>query len=329
MTKVGKILESLNKRRRVFNEAWNIPSNLRDKKHIKNFLDNAPRAVREYFGHTFECEDLSKYLDFKTKKVTVTDIKNVIRQDTWNISSFGIILETEDSTVIWTYSANYADRDYWAHLIHKDGTYEKIRERELPSYTGRAAKATKGYLMIRNPDPSYGMSYRKAREVDPLDQVDLYGKSSTIFSKTKDGLVNLMKLRKALTKIKMELTKESILTNAPKIEKAMNSGVGVELILDGETYLLYSGNNSQLPWEYRANFRYNSWILLDEKPALARSTAKEETVLDINGFLSPDYKMSNILDQRGVNKSLMVRVDTETGEIMLKKNFKWSKYRGY
>ena len=75
MTKVGKILESLNKRRRVFSEAWNIPSNLRDKKHIKNFLDNAPRAVREYFGHTFECEDLSKYLDFKTKKVTVTDIK--------------------------------------------------------------------------------------------------------------------------------------------------------------------------------------------------------------------------------------------------------------
>lgn len=45
MTKVGKILESLNKRRRVFSEAWNIPSNLRDKKHIKNFLDNAPRAV--------------------------------------------------------------------------------------------------------------------------------------------------------------------------------------------------------------------------------------------------------------------------------------------
>lgn len=53
-TRVGKILESLNKRRK-FNEAWNIPSNLRDKKHIKTFLDNAQSAVRKYFGHTFEC----------------------------------------------------------------------------------------------------------------------------------------------------------------------------------------------------------------------------------------------------------------------------------
>lgn len=57
-TRVGKILESLNKRRRVFSEAWNIPNNLRDKKHIKTFLDNAQSAVRKYFGHTFECQDL-------------------------------------------------------------------------------------------------------------------------------------------------------------------------------------------------------------------------------------------------------------------------------
>lgn len=49
-TRVGKILESLNKRRRVFSEAWNIPNNLRDKKHIKTFLDNAQSAVRKYFG---------------------------------------------------------------------------------------------------------------------------------------------------------------------------------------------------------------------------------------------------------------------------------------
>lgn len=330
MTRVGKILESLNKRRK-FNEAWNIPSNLRDKKLIKNFLDNASRAVREYVGHTFECDDLSKYIDYKTKKVSLKDIKDTVRDAYYkmHLDAFGIILETEDDTVIWTKSANYGDRDYWAHLIHKDGTYEKIRERELPNYTGRAAKATKGYLMIRNVAPSYGMSYGDAMEVDPLDQVDKWtGNHSTLFSKTKDGLVNLMKLRKALTKIKIDLTKESIQANAPKVEKAMNSGVGVELILDGETYLLYSGNNNQLPWEYKANFRYNSWILLDEKPALARSTAKDESVLDIKGFLSPDYKLSKIIDHRGTNWSLMVRVDTETGEITLNKNFKWSKYRG-
>lgn len=49
------------------------------------------------------------------------------------MGAFGIILETEDGTVIWTSSANYRDRDYWAHLIHKDGTHEEIRERELPT----------------------------------------------------------------------------------------------------------------------------------------------------------------------------------------------------
>lgn len=217
-TRVGKILESLNKRRRVFSEAWNIPSNLRDKKHIKTFLDNAQSAVRKYFGHTFECQDLSNYLDYKTKKVTLKDIKDVIQQ-TWKMGAFGIILETEDGTVIWTSSANYRDRDYWAHLIHKDGTHEEIRERELPNYTGRAAKATKGYLMVRNADPSYGMSYDTSKRVDPLDLVDRDGKSSTLFSRTKDSLVNLMKLRKALTKIKIDLTKESILANVPRLEK--------------------------------------------------------------------------------------------------------------
>lgn len=330
MTKVGKILESLNKRRRVFSEAWNIPSNLRDKKHIKNFLDNAPRAVREYFGHTFECEDLSKYLDFKTKKVTVTDIKNVIRQDTWNISSFGIILETEDSTVIWTYSANYADRDYWAHLIHKDGTYEKIRERELPSYTGRAAKATKGYLMIRNPDPSYGMSYRDAMKVDPLDQVDTYtGKSSTIFSKTKDGLVNLMKLRKALTKIKMELTKESILTNIPKIEKIMKSGIGVELTLDGETYLLFSENNN-LPSDYKTRVSSRLWPLTSDDPRDKREIVLGNGgVFRMNYFFNPDLKQSRAVDSRGMGDHFVIYLDDNTDEIKLWKNFKWSKYRGY
>lgn len=37
-TRVGKILESLNKRRK-FNEAWNIPSNLRDKETLKKLLN--------------------------------------------------------------------------------------------------------------------------------------------------------------------------------------------------------------------------------------------------------------------------------------------------
>ena len=80
--------------------------------------------------------------------------------------------------------------------------------------------------MVRNADPSYGMSYDTSKRVDPLDLVDRDGKSSTLFSRTKDSLVNLMKLRKALTKIKIDLTKESILANVPRLEKAMKSGVG-------------------------------------------------------------------------------------------------------
>lgn len=305
------------------------PVKLRDKKHIKNFLDNAQSAVRKYFGHTFECQDLSNYLDYKTKKVTLKDIKDVIQQ-TWKMGAFGIILETEDGTVIWTSSANYRDRDYWAHLIHKDGTHEEIRERELPNYTGRAAKATKGYLMVRNADPSYGMSYRDAMKVDPLDQVDTYtGKSSTIFSKTKDGLVNLMKLRKALTKIKMELTKESILTNIPKIEKIMKSGIGVELTLDGETYLLFSENNN-LPSDYKTRVSSRLWPLTSDDPRDKREIVLGNGgVFRMNYFFNPDLKQSRAVDSRGMGDHFVIYLDDNTDEIKLWKNFKWSKYRGY
>ena len=327
-TRVGKILESLNKRRRVFSEAWNIPNNLRDKKHIKTFLDNAQSAVRKYFWHTFECQDLSNYLDYKTKKVTLKDIKDVIQQ-TWKMGAFGIILETEDGTVIWTSSANYRDRDYWAHLIHKDGTHEEIRERELPNYTGRAAKATKGYLMVRNADPSYGMSYDTSKRVDPLDLVDRDGKSSTLFSRTKDSLVNLMKLRKALTKIKIDLTKESILANVPRLEKAMKSGVGVELVLDGETYLLFSENNSQLGSSYQARYSSSLWLLTSDDPRDQKeATYDDYGVFRIGRFFSPDLKVCEIKDSSGSKYPLMVYVDSDTGEMKINKNFGWSKYRG-
>lgn len=329
-SRVGKILESLNKRRK-FNEAWNIPNNLRDKKHIKNFLDNAESAVRKYFGHTFECDDLSKYLDYKTKKVTLKDIKDTVRDAYYNLhlDAFGIILETEDDTVIWTKSANYRDRDYWAYLIHKDGTHEEIRERELPNYTGRAAKATKGYLMIRNASPSYGMSYRDAREADPLDQVDYRGNHSTIFSQTKDGLVNLMKLRKALTKIKMEPTKESVLANIPKIEKIMESGIGVELTIDGETYLLFSENNN-LPSDYKTRISSRLWPLTSDDPRDKREIVLGNGgVFRMNYFFNPDLKQSRAIDSRGMGYHFVIYLDKDTDEIKLWKNYKWSKYRGY
>lgn len=326
MTRVGKILESLNKRRRVFSEAWNLPNNLRDKKYIKEFLRTASDGLKRYVGSSPRFEDLSKYTDYKSKKLSFKILKELVKEN----KAMGILLEMETGTLLWIREGNYRNGDSWAYLINSDGTVEDIREIEIANYTGRSAKNTRGYVIFNDKyAPSYESPAWKAQRADPLDQVDHLGGRSTLFSQSKDDLVYLMKLRKALTKVKMELTKESILANAPKVEKAMNSGLGVELILDGETYLLYSGNNSQLPWGYKANFRYNSWILLDEKPALARSAAKYESVLDIKGFLSPDYKLSKILDSRGTNYSLMVYVDTETGEITLNKNFKWSKYRGH
>lgn len=325
MTRVGKILESLNKRRRVFSEAWDLPNNLRDKKYIKEFLRTASDGLKRYVGSSPRFEDLSKYTDYKSKKLSFKILKELVKEN----KAMGILLEMETGTLLWIREGNYRNGDSWAYLINSDGTVEDIREIEIANYTGRSAKNTRGYVIFNDKyAPSYESPAWKAQRADPLDQVDHLGGRSTLFSQSKDDLVYLMKLRKALTKVKMELTKESILANAPKVEKAMNSGLGVELILDGETYLLYSGNNSQLPWGYKANFRYNSWILLDEKPALARSAAKYESVLDIKGFLSPDYKLSKILDSRGTNYSLMVYVDTETGEITLNKNFKWSKYRG-
>ena len=138
-----------------------------------------------------------------------------------------------------------------------------------------------------------------------------------------------MKLRKALTKIKIDLTKESILANVPKLEKAMKSGVGVELILDGETYLLFSENNSQLGSSYQARYSSSLWLLTSDNPKDQKeATDKNYGVFRIGRFFSPDLKVCEIKDSSGVKYPLMVYVDSDTGEMKINKNFGWSKYRG-
>lgn len=325
-TRVGKILESLNKRRRVFSEAWNIPNNLRDKKHIIKFLSTeASREIKEKISANPEFEDLSNYIDYKSKKLAIKTFKDLLRD---NKGSFGILLETTDATLLWVNGGNYRDGDYWAYLIHKDGTFEDIREVDVANYTGKSAKATRGFLIFNK---GYVPSFKKPdyTKVDPLDQVDMYGKSSTLFSKTKDNLVNLMKLRKAFTKVKMELTKESVLANAPKVEKALKSGIGVELNLDGETYLLFSQNNSQLPIEYIAKCSSDLGLLTSDDPRDKKNSSDEAWgVFRFSKFFSQDLKISNTADTHGIDYQVILYVDQDTDEVKINKNFKWSKYRG-
>lgn len=326
MTRVGKILESLNKRRRVFSEAWDIPSNLRDKKYIKAFLNTASESMKRFIGSSPRFEDLSKYIDYKSKKLSFKMLKELVKEN----KAVGILLEMETSTLLWVREGNYRNGDSWAYLISSDGTVEDIKETDISSYTGRSAKNTHGYVIFNDKYvPSYESPAYKARRVDPLDQVDYLGGRSTLFSQSKDDLVYLMKLRKALTKIKMEPTKESVLANVPKIEKIMKSGIGVELTLDGETYLLFSENNN-LPSDYKTRISSRLWPLTSDDPRDKREMVLGNGgVFRMNYFFNTDLKQSRAIDGRGMGYHFVIYLDEDTDEIKLWKNYKWSKYRGY
>ena len=332
-SRAGKILESLSKRRK-FSEAWDLPDNLRDKKYIKQFLSSTKvdTEFKKRIGHSPTFEDLSNFIDYKTKKLGLKVLKDLIR-DNYSFSgtrkAMGILLEYSEGTLFWLKDWKNRNSELVAYLIGKDGTIEEISESDVQNYTGRAAKATKGYMIFNN--TGYEPNWKKPNsgEVDPLNQVDYKGNRSTLFSKTKDGLVNLMKLRKALTKIKMEPTKESVLANVPKIEKIMKSGIGVELTLDGETYLLFSENNN-LPSDYKTRISSRLWPLTSDDPRDKREIVLGNGgVFRMNYFFNSDLKQSRAIDSRGMGYHFVIYLDEDTDEIKLWKNYKWSKYRGY
>lgn len=222
MSKAKMILESLKKRRSTLSEAWNIPSDLRDKDQIKKALDRFKAKIGVRTSNSPELEDLSNFIDYKSKKLSVDEIRSQLRTNT---KSAGFILETPEETVLCVIG--------FGILLINDNGFNFLNEKEAEKYTGRSAKNTKGYAII---NPSYSVADKEKDTGDVLNRdFNRYSDDLSTILYNKDRFLKLSISEKPSAKELEKFLKT--------VEKESKKGIGLELSIgSNKVYVVFRLN---------------------------------------------------------------------------------------